>query len=159
MQTEQCTLSGSFAWLFCFFWKKILFLHQHKKLNEPELRRDIKDFCHSMRLKWYFSELSSFSPKSSWRPQASHLILEVFISVEMFRIPDKNLTCSSLNQEEWQNIRSLADDRSIVLNKYDKGSCVVVWDRYNCLSEAQKNNFVIKPFIKMFHLMRKCSAI
>ena len=57
------------VWQFCLviliFWKKILFLHQHKKLNEPELRRDIKDFYHSMRLKWYFSELSSFSPKSS----------------------------------------------------------------------------------------------
>ena len=41
-------------------------------------------------------------------------------------------------KEEWQAIRYLADHRSIVIKKADKGSCVVVWDRDDYLSEAEK---------------------
>ena len=44
-----------------------------RKLNEPELRGDFKDFCRRMRVKWYFrdeptlffSEQLSFSPEPS----------------------------------------------------------------------------------------------
>ena len=35
-------------------------------------------------------------------------------------------------------VRSLADDRNIVINKVDKGSCVVVWDRSDYVMEAEK---------------------
>ena len=38
----------------------------------------------------------------------------------------------------WEAIRSLAGDRSIVIKKADKGSCVVVWDNLACLMEAEK---------------------
>ena len=39
------------------FWKKGLDFSQiQKKLNEPEFRRNFKDFCQSMRLKWYFRD-------------------------------------------------------------------------------------------------------
>ena len=34
--------------------------------------------------------------------------------------------------------RSLAGDRSIVIKKADKGSCVVVWERLYYLMEAEK---------------------
>ena len=139
-----------------------------RKLNEPELRRDFKDFCRRMWLKWYFrdepipffSEQPSFSPKSSWSPPVGHPNLEVFLSQieqELFRTPDKSLTYSNLTKEEWQAIRSLADDRSIVIKRADKGSCVVFWDRDDY--QQSKNNSVTKSFIKMFHLMRKYSAI
>ena len=35
-------------------------------------------------------------------------------------------------------MRSLADDRNLVIKKADKGSCVVVWDRNDFLMEAEK---------------------
>ena len=35
-------------------------------------------------------------------------------------------------------MRSLADDRSIVIKKADKGSSVVVWDRNDYVMEAEK---------------------
>ena len=41
-------------------------------------------------------------------------------------------------KEEWQAMRALANDRSIVIKKADKGSCVVVWDRNDCIAEAEK---------------------
>ena len=45
---------------------------------------------------------------------------------------------SNLSQEERRAVRSLADDRSIVIKKADKGSCDVVWDRWDYIKEAEK---------------------
>ena len=86
------------------------------------------------------SEQPSFSPKSSWSLSAGHPNLEIFLSQivhELFWIPYKSLTYSNLTKKEWQTIRSLADDRSIVTMKHDKGCCVAVWDRDDYLSEAE----------------------
>ena len=35
-------------------------------------------------------------------------------------------------------MRSLVDDKKIVIKKADKGSCVVVWDRDDYLLEAER---------------------
>lgn len=35
-------------------------------------------------------------------------------------------------------MRSLAYDFSMIIKKADKGSCVVVWDRSDCIVEAEK---------------------
>ena len=35
-------------------------------------------------------------------------------------------------------MRSLANDRNIVIKKADKGSCLVVWDREDYMAEAEK---------------------
>ena len=35
-------------------------------------------------------------------------------------------------------MRALANDRSIVVKKPDKDSCVVVWDRNDYIAEAEK---------------------
>ena len=40
--------------------------------------------------------------------------------------------------EEWQAIKPLAEDRSIVIKRADNGSFVVVWDRLDYLLEAEK---------------------
>ena len=45
---------------------------------------------------------------------------------------------SNFSKEEWQAMRALADDRSIVIKKADKGSTVVVWDRNDYILEAEK---------------------
>ena len=60
------------------------------------------------------------------------------IEHELFQIPDKSLPYSNLSKDGCQAIRSLAEDRSIVIKNADKGSCVVVWDRLDYLSEAEK---------------------
>ena len=45
---------------------------------------------------------------------------------------------SNLCSGKWGAIISLADDRSIVIKKADKGSAVVVCDRDDYVKEAQK---------------------
>ena len=57
---------------------------------------------------------------------------------ELFEITKEPTRYSNLSQEEWRAIRTLADDRSIVIKKADKGSCIVVWDRADYLREAEK---------------------
>ena len=67
--------------------------------------------------------------------------LEVFLSEvekELFSCTSKKLGYSNLSTEEWKAMRSLADDRSIVIKKADKGSSVVVWDRNDYVMEAEK---------------------
>ena len=43
-----------------------------------------------------------------------------------------------MSQEGQHAVSSLADDRSIVIKKVDKGSGAVVWDRSSYLLEAEK---------------------
>ena len=44
-------------------------------------------------------------------------------------------------------MRTLADDHNIVIKKVDKGSCVVIWGRYDYITETEsqlKNELVHK---------------
>ena len=111
------------------------------KINEPELRRHFEDFARRMRLKWYFrneptssfSERPSFKPKSSWKPPKGNPSLELFLSQiekELFEVCKSNLGYSNFSKEEWQCMRLLANDKSIVIKKADQGLCVVVWGLY-----------------------------
>ena len=43
-----------------------------------------------------------------------------------------------ISQEEWKAIRSLADDRNTVTKKVDKGSCAVIQDHNDYITEAEK---------------------
>ena len=49
-----------------------------------------------------------------------------------------SLGYSNFSKEEWQAMRALANDRSIVIKKADKGLCVVIWDRNDYIAEAEK---------------------
>ena len=60
------------------------------------------------------------------------------VEQELFKTIETPIRYSNLSNDEWKAIRSLADDRSIVIKKADKGSAVVVWDRVDYIKEAQK---------------------
>ena len=67
--------------------------------------------------------------------------LELFLSDierELFEIPKKRLGYSNFSTEEWECMQSSANDKSIVIKKADKGSCVVVWDRDDYIADAEK---------------------
>ena len=102
-----------------------------------------------MRIKWHFrnepsenfNEIPSFRSKSSWKPPKGNPNLEMFLSKveqDLFKTIETPTRYSNLSSDEWKAIRSLADDRSIVGKKADKGSVVVVWDRVDYIKEAQK---------------------
>ena len=105
-----------------------------------------------MWIKWHFcneprldlSEKPSFHTKASWNPLKGDPHLELFlgkVEEELFTVIERPVRHSNLSQEEWKAIRSLADDRNIVTENADKGSCVVImgsqwlysWDRKTTL--------------------------
>ena len=76
-----------------------------------------------------FSETSVFKPKSTWKPPMGHDNVEVFLSQmehEIFKDLQSPLGYSNLSKEEWKAMRSLANDRNIVIKKADKGFHVVI---------------------------------
>ena len=86
-----------------------------------------------------FSDTPAFKTKSSWNPPKGHPCLEVYLSQvekERFELAVSYLGYSNFTKEELTAIRSLADDRSIIMKISDKGSCVVVWDRNDYVIEA-----------------------
>ena len=60
------------------------------------------------------------------------------VEQDLFQTIETPTRYSNLSSDEWKAIRSLADDRSIVIKKADKGSTVAVWDRVDYIEEAQK---------------------
>ena len=53
-------------------------------------------------------------------------------------MPFDNLKHSNTSKEEWEAIRALADDSTIVIKRADKGWCVAVWVGMYYLLEAGK---------------------
>ena len=113
------------------------------------MRNDFNEFCRRIRLTWYFrnedtpnfSEVPAFRPKSSWNSPKGHPNLEVFLSEvekELLTVVNSKLGHSNLSKEEWKTMQTLADDRTIVIKKTDKVSCVVVWNRNDYIKEAEK---------------------
>ena len=66
--------------------------------------------------------------------------MEVVLSKveDLFKIIETLFRYSVLTKEEWQTVRSLAGNKSIIIKKFDKGSSVVISDvdymkETNCL--------------------------
>ena len=104
--------------------------------------------------KWTFKKIfwqTCICPKSSWKPTPGHPGLELFLS-QIKKYIFENLKHSTpinsnMSKEEWDALRGLADDRSIVINKADKVSRVVVWCRDDYIKETKnqlKDNTVYK---------------
>ena len=140
------------------FEKGLDFAPNQLKINKPKLHKDFEKFGRCMRTKWNFrnepskdsSVAPAFAHKSSWKPPLWHPNLDVFLSqveTELLKEIHDSLHYSNLSQEECRAVRSLADNRSIVITKADKGSCVVVWDRW-ITQMRQKNNSGIVLFIR-----------
>ena len=129
--------------------KGLHFAPIQRKINEPELRSDFEEFCRRVRVKWHFrnepspdfSNIPYVKSKSKWNPPKGHPAIEIFLSKvenDLFKVVDKELGYSNFTSEEWKALRSLADDKQIVIKKADKGSCVVIWDRDDYLVEAER---------------------
>ena len=63
---------------------------------------------------------------------------------------------SNLSKEEWEAVRTLADDHNIVIKKADKVSSVVIWERNDYVTEAEsqpKNKLVYKKVSFKQHML------
>ena len=109
-------------------------------ITEADLQIDFDDFAKKMRCKWYFrnesqditSELSICKLKSTWNPLKDSPALGLFLSKvkgDIFSVLPRYPKKFNLNREEYLTMRSLQNDRSVIIKPADKGSAVAVWDR------------------------------
>ena len=105
-------------------------------INEVDLCRGISDFSRKMRCKWFFrnerqenvSETYKFKSKSTWNPPKRAPALELFLSQtekDLLPILSGKATNYNLSKEENLKIRSLQNDRGVVLKPAYTGSTVV----------------------------------
>ena len=109
-------------------------------IKEAELRRDFNEFSRKMSCKLYFRDEPSndFSETPHQdlsllgNPQQLIHMLNYFLSKmehELFSFLPGKPQSYNLTKEEWQALKNLKEDRSMIVKPADKGSYVVVWDR------------------------------
>ena len=103
-----------------------------------------------MRLRWHFrnneedyvpDENANFRPKSTWQPPKDDPVLENYLSLlekEVMSVSPEGKNFSNLSSSEQLSLQQLKSDRNIVIKEADKGSAVVVWDRGDYISEANR---------------------
>ena len=100
--------------------------------------------------------MPAFRSNSSWKPLTGHPNLEVFLSCaekELFEDIGTSLRYSNLSTEEWKAIRSLADDRSIVIKKQTNA---LMWSfgKEVTILRKPKNNWETKVSIRRLTLKK-----
>ena len=86
-------------------------------------------------------EIPQFKVKSEWNPPKGHSALEAFLNKTekyIFSLIPEREKDYSLTKDEYLAMRSLANDRNIIIKPADKWSSIVVWDRLDYLAEAEK---------------------
>ena len=102
-----------------------------------------------------FSETPAFKTKLSWNPPKGEPCLEVYlrqVEKELFELEDPHLGYSNFTRKEWTAIRSLVDDRSIIIKKVYKGSCVVFGTEIT-IYLRKKNKWRIKIYTRTLTLV------
>ena len=118
-------------------------------INEADLERNFDDFTRKMRCEWYFrnesqyitSEVSTFKLKTKRNPPKDSSDLELFLNKvkeDIFLVLSGHPKNFNFNREEYLPMRSLQNDRSVLIKPADKGSAVVVWDRQDYLKKAER---------------------
>ena len=120
-------------------------------INKAELKEDLEVFKRRVRLKWHFKDnedirdkdkdINKFKIKSNWQPPKSDPLLENYLSLlekEVMSVSPEGKNFSNLSPSERVSLNNLKCDRDIVIKEADKGSAVVVWDRGDYISEANR---------------------
>ena len=142
--------------------KGLGFVPTPNMINEADLRRDFNDSSRKMKCKWHFrdepseefSEVPAFRPKSTWKPPAGGPCVELIsnkVEHELFSFLPGKPQSYNLTKEEWQALKNLKDERSIIIKPADKGSCVVVWDSEDYLAEGYKQLNVESIYVDIKH--------
>ena len=87
--------------------------------------------------------LKKFKPKSSWEPPLQYRdpVIETFckaIQDEVSRFQPREPRYKNISIDEKNAIKALQKDQNIVIKKADKGSAIVVMDRCDYITEAER---------------------
>ena len=100
-----------------------------------------------LRLKWRFrNEEKNFDPeklkpKSTFNPCNKDAAIVIYMSgleEKLMKIEIPKDKFNNLTTKERKALYDLKNDKNIIIKGADKGSAVVVWDREDCIKEAEK---------------------
>ena len=126
--------------------KGLKFVPTPTYVDRAVLKAELEAFGRKLRLKWHFrnsestSTINPFRRKSKFNPKGADTAIEMYLSCleeEILNL-DTNLKYSNLSREERSALQDLRNDSSIIIKEADKGSAVVVWDRLDYISEAER---------------------
>ena len=120
--------------------KELGFFPRPSFINDADLQWNFDVVARNMWYKWYFrnesqdipSGFSIYKPKSTWNYQKDSPALELFLSKVEEDIFLVLLGCPkklNFNKEKYLTMRSLQNDRSVIIKPADKDSEVSIWDR------------------------------
>ena len=92
------------------------------------------------------------------KPPAGHPYVELFLRKlegDLFSFLLGKPQSYNMSKEEWQAMRNLAEDRSIIIKLADKGSCVAVWDREDYLAEGYKQLSDSSTYVEVKNYKKK----
>lgn len=114
-------------------------------IRDPDYTASITKLSRSIRLKSYFedSEMPTKPPpfrrKSTWAPPAAPRHIEAYLSTLNSKLgsisPQK--TTNNMSPGERKALKSLAADNTIVIKKADKGSCLVVENTSDYITDGE----------------------
>ena len=136
--------------------KGLSFIPKPKKLNIHQLDNDLRLFMHRMKCKYEFHHKPHQSKtkdpfgttcKKRSRPNPDRLTdngtLDTFfhrVRLDMMKEhKHKQNKSDNLTRDERQAINQLINNPTIIINKADKGSTIVVQDRSDYIAEAMKH--------------------
>ena len=123
------------------------FVPTSNTINKAKLKTELEALGRILRLKWHFRneenefDQDQFKPKSSFNPCNKDAAIEIYISSleeKLMKIEIPMNKYDNLTSKERQDLYDLKNDKNIVIKGADKGSAVVVWDREDCIKEAEK---------------------
>ena len=119
-------------------------------IDRAKLKEDLEAYKRRMRLRWHFrnnednftsDDQDKFRARSTWQPPKDDPVLENYLSLlekEVMSVSPEGKNFSNLSSSEQLSLKKLKSDRNIVIKEADKGSAVVVWDREDYISEANR---------------------
>ena len=124
--------------------KGLKFCPTAKEIDRAKIKDDLEQFGRRLRLKWFYRNeeddfsMNPFRKKSNFNPKQD-VAIEIYLSVieqQIMDIQEEGQNFSNLSKDEQLALKSLQNDKTIIIKSADKGSGVVVWDREDYLKEA-----------------------
>ena len=118
------------------------------KQQTKQLKKDVSDYHRRIKLATHFGmgergEITPFQTRSSWEPTDGSLpdSLKLLLREDskiLNRIPGHLKETDNLTRPQVRALRQLAKNKDIIIKPADKGSSIVIMDRYQYIFEAER---------------------
>ncbi|XDV11124.1 hypothetical protein PO909_000146, partial [Leuciscus waleckii] len=118
-----------------------------KGWNRLEAEAGLTEYHRRLKLAAFFEDgeegqRAPFTVNSGWEPQDHQVTQTLQLIIKKDQKTMKGIKevaeAGNLSQEEWRVLKGLREDNSIVIKPADKGSMVVVMDRWQYVREAMR---------------------